>query len=243
MTSAGIDFSLDDRRHTPAGSQTAEEVNVGHTERWVSAIAGATFLVAGLRRKRWRRLLWPVGGALITRAVTGKSSLNRVLGRNSARNRQRSSPVASLDAGTGTRVDRTIVVDRSPEVLFRFWRDFTNLPRFMDNLESVTILDEDRSHWVAKGPAGARVEWDATIHNEIEDELIAWRSLPGAEVDQAGSVRFVPTGDGRTDVRVVLRYRAPAGRLGEAVAKLLGVDPSRQVADDLRRFKQVVEAE
>ena len=243
MTSAGIDFSLDDRRHPPSGSQTPEQVNVGHTERWVSAIAGATFLVAGLRRKRWRRLLWPVGGALITRAVTGKSSLNRVLGRNSARNRQRSSPVASLDAGTGTRVDRTIVVDRSPEELFRFWRDFTNLPRFMDNLESVTILDEDHSHWVAKGPAGTRVEWDATIHNEIEDELIAWRSLPGADVNQAGSVRFVPTGDGRTDVRVVLRYRAPAGKLGDAVAKLLGEDPSRQVADDLRRFKQVVEAE
>lgn len=243
MTSANIGFSLDDRRDSTSGWGPPNEVNVGEVERWVSAIAGATLLVAGLRKKRWRRILWPVGGSLITRAITGKSALNRVLGRNSARNRGRSSPVASLDAGAGTRVEQAVVVDRSPEELFRFWRDFTNLPRFMDNLESVTILDEDRSHWVAKGPAGTRVEWDATIHNEIEDELIAWRSLPGADVDQAGSVHFVPTADGRTDVRVVLRYRAPAGKLGEAVAKLLGDDPSQQIADDLRRFKQVVEAE
>ena len=136
-----------------------------------------------------------------------------------------------------------MLVDGSPEDLFRFWRNFTNLPRFMDNLEAVTILDEDRSHWVAKGPAGTRVEWDATIHNEIEPELIAWRSLPGADVDQVGSVHFVPAGGGMTEVRVVLRYRPPAGKRGNVVAKLFGEDPARQIADDLRRFKQVVEAE
>ncbi len=135
-----------------------------------------------------------------------------------------------------------MVVDRSPEDLFQFWRNFTNLPRFMDNLEAVTILDEDRSHWIAKGPAGARVEWDAAIHNEIEDELIAWRSLPGSDVDQAGSVHFIPTTNGKTEVRVVLRYRPRSGKLGETVAKLLGENPAQQIADDLRRFKQVVEA-
>ena len=84
------------------------------------------------------------------------------------------------------------------------------------------------------------MEWDAEVHNEIPDELIAWRSLPGSEVDQAGSVHFTPTGEG-TDVRVVLRYAAPAGKLGDAVARLLGDDPSQQIADDLRRLKQVME--
>lgn len=239
MTSATSDFLLG--RNTRKSHDHV--VNVGNTERWISGLAGAALLVLGLEKRRWRRIAWPLGGSLISRAVTGSCPVNRAIGRNTATNHGRSSPVASLDAGSGTRVERSIVVDRSPGDVFHFWRDFTNLPRFMDNLESVTILDEDRSRWVAKGPAGTRVEWDATIHNEIEEELIAWRSLPGSEVDQAGSVHFEPTRDGQTEVRVVLRYRAPAGKLGEAVAKLLGDDPAQQIADDLRRFKQVVEAE
>jgi uncharacterized membrane protein len=112
----------------------------------------------------------------------------------------------------------------------------------MDHLESVTVLDERRSHWVAKGPVGSKVEWDAVIHNEIPNELIAWRSLEGAEVDNAGSVHFTPTETGDTEVRVVLRYDPPAGRVGAAIARLFGEEPSRQVAEDLRRLKQVVEA-
>ena len=128
------------------------------------------------------------------------------------------------------------------EELYQFWRNFENLPRFMDHLESVTIIDEGRSHWVVKGPAGIRVEWDAEIHNEIPNELIAWRSLAGSEVDNAGSVHFMPTEIGDTEVRVVLRYDPPAGKLGATVARLFGEEPSRQVAEDLRRLKQVVEA-
>jgi uncharacterized membrane protein len=86
------------------------------------------------------------------------------------------------------------------------------------------------------------VEWDAEIHNEIPNELIAWRSLAGSEVDNAGSVHFMPTANGDTEVRVVLRYDPPAGKLGATVARLLGEDPSHQVSEDLRRLKQVVEA-
>lgn len=223
--------------------QDDESVNVGDTERWISAIAGVALLVAGLRKPRWRRILWPFGGSIIGRAVTGRCSVNRLIGRNSARGDARSVPVRKLRGGSGTRVERSVIVDRPPEDLFHFWRNFTNLPRFMDNLEAVTVLDEDRSHWVAKGPAGTRVEWDAAIHNEIEDELIAWRSLPGSDVDQAGSVHFVPTGDGLTEVRVVLRYRPRTGKVGDLVAKLFGEDPAQQIGEDLRRFKQVVESE
>ena len=104
------------------------------------------------------------------------------------------------------------------------------------------MLDGRRSRWVAKGPLGTRVEWDAEIHNEIPDELIAWRSLPGSDIDQAGSVHFMPGHGGTTEVRVVLRYAAPAGKVGEAIGHLLGEDPGQQIADDLRRFKQVMEA-
>ncbi len=233
--------SRDLDRRTPRRRWDDSGINVGDTERIVSAIAGVVLLAAGLRRRRMRRLLWPIGGSLIGRAVTGRSTMNYVLGRNSARG-HRTSPLASLEAGTGTRIEHSVIVARPADELYHFWRDFTNLPRFMDNLEAVRVLDEDRSHWVAKGPAGTRVEWDATIHNEIEGELIAWRSLPGADVDQAGSVHFVPTGDGTTEVRVVLRYRPRGGKVGDTVAKLLGEDPDQQVRDDLRRFKQVVEA-
>jgi len=113
----------------------------------------------------------------------------------------------------------------------------------MDHLEAVTVIDETRSRWVAKGPAGTRVEWDAVIHNEIDDELIAWRSLPGSEINNAGSVHFTPSVDGAgTEVRVVLSYEPPAGKLGVAVARLLGDEPSKQVADDLRRLKQVLDS-
>lgn len=215
-------------------------VNVGRTERWISGVAGALLLGYGLRRHRYRAVLAPLGVGLIGRAVSGRSLLNRALGRNSA-DTLRTSPVASLERGEGTRIDRTVLIARPAAELYRFWRQFDTLPRFMDNLESVTLLDGRRSHWVAKGPLGARVEWDAEVHNEIPNELIAWRSLPGSEVDQAGSVHFMPAAEG-TEVRVVLRYAAPAGKVGDTVARLLGDDPSQQIADDLRRFKQVMEA-
>ena len=216
-------------------------VNVGRTERWISGVAGAALLVSSLRRKRFRPLLLPLGLGLVRRAVTGRCEINRALGRNSAEGEGRVSPVASLERGEGTRIEQSVVINRPREELFQFWRRFDNLPRFMDNLESVTILDARRSRWVAKGPVGTRVEWDAEIHNEIENELIAWRSLPGADVDQAGSVNFSPGLGGGTEVRVIMRYSAPAGRLGGAVAHILGDDPDRQVADDLRRFKQVMD--
>jgi uncharacterized membrane protein len=218
--------------------QTADDgINVGKTERLVSAIAGAAVIALALRRKRLRGILFPLGGSLLSRAVTGRCAVNRALGRNTAK-ADRVSRVARRE---GIKVERTIIVNRPREEVYHFWRQLENLPRFMDHLESVTVLDEDRSHWVAKAPAGTKVEWDASIQDEIENELIAWRSLPGSDIDNAGSVHFIPAGDG-TEVRVVLSYDPPAGRVGAAVAKLLGEEPEQQVEEDLRRFKQVMEA-
>jgi uncharacterized membrane protein len=231
----------DDRWENLRRRRTADTgINVGRTERLISGAAGAALLALALRRKRLRPLLLTLGGELISRAVTGRCPVNRALGRNSARG-ERVSPVASVARGEGIKVERTILVNRPSNELFRFWRRLENLPRFMDHLESVTVLDENRSHWVAKAPAGTRVEWDATIHNEIEDELIAWRSLPGSDINNAGSVHFSPIGQA-TEVRVVLSYEPPAGRVGATVARLLGEEPGQQVEDDLRRFKQVMEA-
>ena len=226
------------RRREPPGTG----VNVGRRERWISAVAAAAVAAYGLSRRRGQRILLPIAGALIGRAVSGRCPVNGMLGRNTALDDGPSSPVTSVRRGEGVRVDERIVLNRPRGEVYRFWRRLENLPRFMDHLEAVAVLDERRSHWTAKGPAGRRVEWDAEIHNEVPNQLIAWRSLPGSEVDNAGSVHFMPTENGDTEVRVLLRYDPPAGKLGAAVARLFGEDPSRQVAEDLRRLKQVVEA-
>lgn len=139
-------------------------------------------------------------------------------------------------------VKKAITVNRSPEDLYQFWHDFENLPRFMDHLESVQVTGERRSHWRAKAPGGATVEWDVEIVDDRPNELIAWRSLPGGAVDNAGSVRFTPAPGGRgTEVRVELRYDPPGGALGATVARLFGEEPGQQVQDALRRFKQLME--
>lgn len=139
-------------------------------------------------------------------------------------------------------VKKAITVNEPPETLYQFWHDFANLPRFMEHLDSVRVTGEGRSHWTAKAPAGATVAWDAEIVEDRPNELIAWRSLDGAAVDNAGAVRFAPAPGGRgTEVRVEFQYDPPAGALGATVAKLFGEEPGQQVADDLRHFKQVLE--
>jgi uncharacterized membrane protein len=139
-------------------------------------------------------------------------------------------------------VRKAITVQRPAEEVYAFWRDFANLPRFMEHLERVDVLDEARSHWVAKGPAGRSVEWDAELVDDRPGEVISWRSLPGATVENEGSVHFsAAPGERGTEVLVDLRYSPPAGTLGAAVAKLLGEEPATQLSDDLRRFKQVLE--
>ena len=142
----------------------------------------------------------------------------------------------------GVNVRRSVTVRKSPDEVYRYWRRLENLPEFMAHLESVESRGDGRSHWVAKAPAGTTVEWDAEITEESPGELIAWRSLKGTKVDNSGVVRFAPApGDRGTEITVELRYDPPAGRMGAAVAKLFGEAPEQQLADDLRRLKQVLE--
>lgn len=144
--------------------------------------------------------------------------------------------------GKDNRTIRVITINRSPEEVYQFWRDFQNLPRFMSHLESVHVIDEKRSRWVAKAPAGTSVEWDAEIIEDRPNQLIAWRSLEGADVDNAGTVSFNPAPGGRgTEVSVELEYNPPGGALGAGIAKLFGEAPEQQIKGDLYRFKQVME--
>ena len=140
------------------------------------------------------------------------------------------------------RVRRAITVKRPREEVYSFWRDFRNLPRFMDHVEQVQVTDDRRSHWKAKAPAGMSIEWDAETVEDRPNELIAWRSVPGSQVDNAGTVRFVPAAGNRgTEVHVDLRYSPPGGAIGAAIAWLFGESPDQQVYDDLRAFKQIIE--
>jgi uncharacterized membrane protein len=136
----------------------------------------------------------------------------------------------------------SLAINRSQQELYQFWRDFENLPSFMAHLVSVTKTEERRSHWVAKGLVGETIEWDADIVEDRPNELIAWRSIEGADVDHSGSVRFEPAPGGRqTLVTVEMQYRPLGGTLGASVATLFGKEPNQTVKRDLRRFKQVME--
>ena len=139
-------------------------------------------------------------------------------------------------------VQKSLAINRPVEECYRFWRDFRNLGRFMSHLQEVRVIDDRRSHWVAYGPAGSRVEWEAAIAEDRPNEFIRWYSLEGADVDNRGSVRFEqgPAGKG-TLLRASLEYYPPYGAAGAVIARLFGEEPQQQMYDDLRRFKQIIE--
>jgi uncharacterized membrane protein len=136
---------------------------------------------------------------------------------------------------------KTVTIQKSPEDLYRFWRNLENLPRFMNHLESVQVLDDKRSHWVAKAPLDQTVEWDAEIIDEKENQSIVWKSLEGAQVDNLGSVTFTDANGSGTKVKVTMKYTPPAGMVGAATATLFGKNAQQQLDEDLERFKQVIE--
>lgn len=216
-------------------------VNVGQTERIASVVGGGLLALWGLGRKGLFRLgTLALASDLIYRGVKGECALYKSLDINTAK--QGFNPNASVDASKAIKVKRSVTINKSPEELYNFWRNFENLPRFMTHLESVVTLDEKRSHWVAKAPANQNVEWDATIINEKPNQLIAWKSLPGSMIMNAGSVEFKPASNGSgTEVKVELDYEPPMGALGAVVAKLFGEEPNIQVQEDLRHLKQLLE--
>jgi uncharacterized membrane protein len=142
----------------------------------------------------------------------------------------------------GVKLKKSIIVDRSPEELYTYWHNFENLPRFMDLLDSVEVLDEHRSRWTIVAPAGFHVSWDAQITVDRKNEMIGWQSLEGSTIDTAGYVRFERAPGGRgTLVRVALQYDPPAGKLGAVLASMFGQRPGGYIEEALRRFKQLME--
>lgn len=175
-------------------------------------------------------------------AITAGATLIAVGLTVANRRARRTDTKRALAGPRGLRVVDAIRLEQPIAPVFSYWRRLENLPTFMSHLVSVTQTSPTRSHWVAKGPAGLKVEWDAEIFNEIDNKLIAWRSLPGSDVVTAGSVNFDAVRDGRsTQVTINLQYDPPAGKAGALVAAMFGRAPSQTIREDLRRWKQRME--
>ena len=239
MVSAQTSIGREMAAGRPRPGSAREGTNVGETERWLSLVGGGLLALDGLRRGSLGGVAEAIaGGSLLYRGLTGHCHLYAAVGVNTAAH----GLVASVSAQRGVKVVKAVTINRPAEELYRFWRDFETLPRFMKHLESVKC-EGNRSHWVARGPGGFKIAWDAEIINEKPGTLIAWRSLEGSQVSTAGSVHFSKApGDRGTEVRVTLKYDPPAGKLGTLIAKLFGAEPAQQIQEDLRRFKQLTEA-
>ncbi|HUG16973.1 MAG TPA: SRPBCC family protein [Thermomicrobiales bacterium] len=197
--------------------------------RWAPVCGGALLAAAGLSRRSFGgTLLALAGGGLAYLGYTGRIPLGTM---------------TAPDGESSLRVEESIAIARPTAEVYAEWRDVERLPASMSHLISVRQTAAGLSHWVARGPAGRIVEWDAEVIHDHESRIIAWRSVGNADVHNVGSVRFDDAPHGRgTELKVTLEYTPPGGRLGAAIARLLGAEPGQQIADDLRRFKQHIES-
>ena len=216
---------------------TNTDVNLSNTERFVSGIAGGGLLAYGLKRRdATGAALAVVGGLLGVRGATGHCQVKDALDKTDGNTNLQGWLSGKVE------VQKAVTINKSQSELFAFWRNFENLPKFMNHLESVIVVDETRSHWKANAPLGYTVEWQAEITNEVLNEKIEWRSMEGSEIPNTGKVEFRPTTNRGTEVVVHLTYEAPGGKIGALAAKIFGEEPNQQVSEDLRRFKSLMEA-
>jgi uncharacterized membrane protein len=212
--------------------------SVRDAENWLALGSGALLLLVGAsRRSAVGALLAASSAPLLYRGITGHWQ-------TLANGFTPSDNTKTALAGTRVvHVHESIRLEVPLPDVYGFWRRLENLPRFMTHLNQVTESSDGQSHWVAVGPGGLAVEWDAEIIKEVDDKLIAWRSLPGSDVVAAGSVNFDAVRAGRsTEVSVHLQYAPPAGKAGAWIASLFGREPSQTIREDLRHFKQLLEA-
>jgi uncharacterized membrane protein len=223
------------------GTGNASDVNVGPSERVVCGVGGAALVAYGIDRGGWGgATLALLGGALAYRGVTGHCDVYEALGLTTAGKRRTE---AGRDVHRGVLVRSSFTINRSPEECYQFWHNFENLPRFMKHVASVQKLDDRRWRWSVRAPMGRTVSWDAEVINDKPNELIAWRTIGRSDVDNAGSVQFRPAPANRgTEVTAEINYEPPAAAAGRSLAWLLGQSPDGKIEDDLRRFKQVMEA-
>jgi uncharacterized membrane protein len=213
--------------------ERARRASDSNSINWLPVIGGGLLAGMGLGRGRDDGLLMTLlGGGLVYWGLSrGISALPSIPGTSLA-----------PDGDSSVRIEKVVTINRTADELYAAWRDVESLPRIMSHLESVTRTDDGLTHWVANAPLGRTVEWDAEIINDEAGRVISWRSVEGSQIENVGAVHFHEAPGGRgTELRVRIEYNPPAGAVGATVAKLLGEEPGQQVADDLRRFKAIME--
>jgi uncharacterized membrane protein len=226
MHKSGVDAvvpALDDIR--PLGRSEAAETNLGSLGKCLALVSGGALLLGGLRRRSLAMMLG--GGALCYRGAAGFRLRQRALDGN-ARDLQ---------------IEESLTLHKPVAEVYPRWRGIENLPSLMSHLESVTPTSGKKSHWVARIPAPLRLEWDAEVVDEEENRKIAWRSLPGSDIEHSGVVLFHPApARNATEVKMLLSCRPPTGGIGRAVGLLFARLTEHQIREDLRGFKALVEA-
>jgi uncharacterized membrane protein len=210
---------MDLERARNGGGREHRRGRLSSAEPWASVIGGSALAIYGVTRKSLSgAALAAVGGLLVYHGATEQKGPSRI------------------------HVERTVTVLKPVNEVYRFWRNFENLPRFMNHLQSVKVTGDRSSEWTARAPLGTNVSWHAEITDERENQYIVWRSLPGSDIESVGSVQFREApGDRGTEVTVALQYNPPAGKAGDAIARLFGETTAQQVREGLRHFKQLIE--
>ena len=229
-------------------SQNHSSQNIGKVEKWASIAIGGGLVVRSFAPSTKHRLISLAAGAsLLYRGLSGHCELYHQLGIDTSdhhdpNGRPSHDHDKGVTSGRGIRIVSSVHINRDRRDLYDLWRNLENLSDVMRHLESVQTLDDRRSRWVAKAPLGQTVQWDAEIINDQEGELIAWQSLPGTAVANAGSVRFKDSSAGLgTELTVSIKYDPPGGAVVAKVAQWLGQGLQQEVNEDLRRFKQKME--
>ncbi len=233
-------FSVQGIKEYEESHRPSKPINVGDAERWASSIGGGLLVALGLKKGTLGGLaMAAIGGSLLYRGTSGHCHAYSAL--NIDTSDKHRSPVDE-HVHDGRLIKNSITIARPAGDLYAFWRDENNAPKFMQDIPEARKTGEKTSHWVASGPLGTKTEWDAEVIADDPGRMFTWKTLPGAMVPHAGTVKFEPATGGRgTVVTVELNYEAPGGIFGEAAAKMVGSDPNSVSRENLRRFKQLME--
>lgn len=216
------------------GQEQRGGLGAGNAYQIAPLVVGGLMAALGLRRGGWLGYGIALAGlGVMQQSFTGKPAIQEWMGLGGDEEGQESRAVTA---------SHSVTINRSPEELYKFWRDFSNLTQVLSNIERIDVIDDRHSHWVAKAPGGMHVSWDAEVTDDQENRRIAWRSQAGADVPNWGHVEFRPAPGGRgTEVHAVIRYEPPAGAIGRMIAKMFGREPQEQMRHDLQQFKRIME--
>jgi uncharacterized membrane protein len=214
--------------------------NVNQAERALSMLIGSILVASGLKRRSLGGAVMALaGGGLVTRGVTGHSTMYQKLGLHTEGGRKLSKTRPDSE---GLEITRAVTIGKPAEDLYRLWRDPQVQSRLLGDYGEVALKDGKHMHWTLHGPMGSRIEWDSDIVEERPNELLGWKTRPGAELPNEGSVQFSPApGNRGTEVVLRMRFSPPGEVPAGGVMKLLGFIPKQLAYKALWRFKAFAE--